>query len=323
MKNKKMATDYLHHHNEFPALLNIVADERNIIPALVEKDYWIMHVLYGLSKQGFKFELKGGTSLSKGYKIIERFSEDIDIHITPPAKFNINENPNNTKPVNIAARKEFYDWLPTDIKIDGIVSAERDIAFDDPDYYRSGGVRLIYKNVFDKVEGVKEGILLEAGFDTITPNQKLTISSWAFDRAIETTGINIIDNRAIDIVCYDRGYTFVEKLQTIATKFRKEQSGEQERPNFMRQYYDVYCLLGDDAVQQFIGTPEYLAHKQKRFPAADRAIPIRENEAFLLNDATVKADFIKRYKETAALYYNGQLDFETLLDRIKSTIERL
>lgn len=323
MKSKTIATDYLHHHKEFRALLNIVADEMDILPALVEKDYWIMHVLYGLSIQGFKFELKGGTSLSKGYRIIERFSEDIDIHITPPAEFKINENPNNTKPANIAARKQFYDWLALNIRIDGIIAVERDKAFDDPDYYRSGGVRLIYKNVFDKVEGIKEGILLEVGFDTITPNQKLTITSWAFDRAIQTTAIDIIDNRAIDITCYDRGYTFVEKLQTIATKFRKEQNGEQERPNFMRQYYDVYCLLGDHAVQQFIGTSEYLAHKQKRFPAADRAIPIKGNEAFLLNNAAVKADFIKRYKETAALYYNGQPDFEALLERIKSFIEKL
>ena len=85
-----MAAGYLHNHKEFAALLNIVANERNILPALVEKDYWIMQVLYGLSKQGFTFELKGGTSLSKGYQIIERFSEDIDIHVTPPAKFKIN-----------------------------------------------------------------------------------------------------------------------------------------------------------------------------------------------------------------------------------------
>jgi len=255
----------------------------------------------------------------------DNFSEDIYILITPPSAFRINENPNNTKPANIAARKEFYNWLTTNIKIDGIVSAERDTAFDDPDYYRSGGIRLIYKNCFDKIEGVKEGILLEAGFDTVTPNQKLSVSSCAFDKAIQTAGIDIIDNRAVDIVCYDLGYIFVEKLQTIATKFRKEQSGEQERPNFMRQYYDVYCLLGNDAIhiQQFIGTPAYLAHKQKRFPAADRIITVAENEAFLLNDSAVKADFIKRYKETAALYYIGQPDFNALLDRIKANIERL
>ena len=51
---------------------------------LVEKDYWIMHCLWGLQAQGFQFELKGGTSLSKGFGVIHRFSEDIDIRIEPP-----------------------------------------------------------------------------------------------------------------------------------------------------------------------------------------------------------------------------------------------
>ena len=78
-----MNVDYLHNHKEFPQLLNIVAEEISIIPQLIEKDYWIMHVLNGLKQQGFEFELKGGTSLSKGYKLINRFSEDIDIHIQP------------------------------------------------------------------------------------------------------------------------------------------------------------------------------------------------------------------------------------------------
>jgi predicted nucleotidyltransferase component of viral defense system len=57
-----------------------VAEQKTIDPALVEKDYWIMHCLYGLQQLRLQFELKGGTSLSKGYQIIDRFSEDIDIH---------------------------------------------------------------------------------------------------------------------------------------------------------------------------------------------------------------------------------------------------
>ena len=72
---------YLHEHKDFKSLLDIVADEMGIEAGLVEKDYWIMHTLYGLKKQGFQFELKGGTSLSKGFQIIDRFSEDIDIHL--------------------------------------------------------------------------------------------------------------------------------------------------------------------------------------------------------------------------------------------------
>jgi hypothetical protein len=72
---------FLHKHRDFSTLLRILGAELQILPALVEKDYWLMHVLYGLKEQGFTFELKGGTSLSKGYRIIERFSEDIDIYL--------------------------------------------------------------------------------------------------------------------------------------------------------------------------------------------------------------------------------------------------
>lgn len=65
--------DYLHNHKDFEALFRIVANDKKILPGLIEKDYWIMHSLFGLHQNGFEFELKGGTSLSKAYGIIHRF----------------------------------------------------------------------------------------------------------------------------------------------------------------------------------------------------------------------------------------------------------
>jgi predicted nucleotidyltransferase component of viral defense system len=73
--------DFIHNDPEFKELLSIVSSQKGVDITLVEKDYWIMHTLDGLNVQGIEFELKGGTSLSKGYGIIDRFSEDIDIHI--------------------------------------------------------------------------------------------------------------------------------------------------------------------------------------------------------------------------------------------------
>lgn len=319
-------SEYLHNHKDFTALLRIVGNEMNIEPILVEKDYWIMHVLFGLKQHNFNFELKGGTSLSKGYKIINRFSEDIDIHIKPPAEFGINENPKNIKPRNVEARKQFYDWLAQTIKINGIVEVIRDTDFDDETYYRSGGVRLIYQTYTEAnkgiKEGIKEGILLEAGFDKVTPNTTITISSWAYDKAVKQ-GVTVIDNRAIDIACYHPGYTFVEKLQTIATKFRQEQETKEERQNLMRQYYDIFCLLGNDEVKNFIGTKEYYEHKKARFPTIDFDIPIAKNEAFLLNNEEFRNRFIQRYKATATLYYNGQPDFNEMLIEIGKWLDKL
>lgn len=315
-------SDYLHNHKDFAALLRIVGKELGIEPGLIEKDYWIMYTLYGLKKQGYEFELRGGTSLSKGYEIIQRFSEDIDIHIKPPAEMGIDENPKKEKKPNIEAKKHFYDWLAGDIKIDGIITVKRDIAFDDTKYYRSGGIRLHYDSKSQAIDGIKEGILLEAGFDTVTPNNSLTISSWAYNKAVQQE-VDIIDNRAKEIACYHPGYTFVEKLQTIATKFRQEQETREERQNLMRQYYDVYSLLSNKQVQAFIGTEEYQLHKMARFPKTDYNIPIPENEAFLLTDKELRNRFRLRYEKTAALYYNGQPDFDKMLAEIGKWVKKL
>lgn len=317
-----MSSNFLHEHKNFADLLRILETENGILAGLIEKDYWIMHVLYGLKKQDFSFVMKGGTSLSKGYGIIDRFSEDIDIQIYPPDHLEVISDPKNIKKDAVKSRQQYYDWLAEQIKIDGIISVIRDTAFDNEKTYNSGGIRLFYKNFTDKVQGAKEGILLEVGFDTVTPNNNLTISSWAFDRAVDSR-IKMEDNRAIDVACYHPGYTFVEKLQTIITKFRVEQEKGQEKPNLMRQYYDIYCLLDNSLVQEFIGTEDYKQHKKARFLGKDKGVVIAECEAFHLRSPALRNRFKERYEATKSLYYKGQLPFEDLLHRIQKNIERL
>lgn len=108
-----MPADYLHTHRQFADLIRIVAEARGIDPALVEKDYWIMHCLYGLQRLGLTFQLKGGTSFSKGHQAIERFSEDIDILIEPPPGRDVKTGRNQDKPAHIESRRSFYDWPAT------------------------------------------------------------------------------------------------------------------------------------------------------------------------------------------------------------------
>lgn len=317
-----MASDFLHEHRNFTDLLKIIERNTGVLAGLVEKDYWIMHVLYCLKKQGFSFVMKGGTSLSKGYSIIDRFSEDIDIQIYPPATLNVVADPRNIKKEAALSRKSYYDWLAAQIKAEGILSIVRDVAFDNEKTYNSGGIRLIYKNAIDNVQGTKEGILLEVGFDTVTPNNNLNISSWAYDYAVNSD-IKIEDNRAIGIACYHPGYTFVEKLQTIVTKFRIEREKGTEKPNLMRQYYDVYCLLDNPLVQKFIGTDDYQKHKRARFLGKDKDVVIADHEAFLLGSADLQNRFKARYEATKSLYYKGQPPFEILIQRIRENIGRL
>ena len=315
---------YTHELDEFPVLIQVVSTEKGIIPQLVEKDYWIMHCLYGLTAQGFEFELKGGTSLSKGFDIIKRFSEDIDIRFEPPPPdelgFEVFTGKNQTKkPQHIESRKKFYDWLAENISIDGIVNVERDYAFDD-ELYRSGGIRLNYKSQFESLSGLKEGILLEIGFDDTTPNENVTISSWAYDKA--ASSVTIHDNRAQNIKCYNPGYTFVEKMQAISTKFRQQQESGTLPTNFLRHYYDVSQLLHHPIVQKFIGTEDYHARKSVRFRKDDN-LNISENEAFLLSDQATKDLYTAEFNKTIDLYYEGQPNFDTIISTIHSNIHKL
>lgn len=278
-----------------------------------------MHCLYGLQQMDLAFELKGGTSLSKGYRIIHRFSEDIDIRIEPPAELRVKTGKNHDKPAHREGRRNFYDWLAKTIEIDGI-EAVRDTDFDDKEKFRNGGIRLLYKSTTIALPGLKEGVLLEVGFDDVTPNWPQDISSWAFDYA--ETQVSVLDNRARAVACYHPGYTLVEKLQTISTKYRQQQRAGSPPVNFLRHYYDVYCLLQDSTVLPFIGTPEYFAHKEKRFRSEDNPV-IAENEAFLLSDSATRSQFERDYQKTRALYYQNQPDFGEILNLIQKYTIRL
>ena len=59
-------------------LLRIVAAKNGIAAALAGKDYWVTHTLWALHETGLDFWFKGCASLSKGFALIYRFSEDLD-----------------------------------------------------------------------------------------------------------------------------------------------------------------------------------------------------------------------------------------------------
>ena len=116
-----------------------------------------MHGLYGLQQLGLTFELKGGTSLSKGFQIINRFSEDIDIRIEPPADQDVKTGRNHDKPAHIQSRRDFYDWLAKTIHINGIEKVARDTAFDNKTLM-SAGIRLFHKTHAKALNGLKPGV---------------------------------------------------------------------------------------------------------------------------------------------------------------------
>lgn len=314
--------NFLHENIRFDELILAVGEEKGIEPDLIEKDYWIMHSLWGLQDLGFEFFMKGGTSLSKGYEIINRFSEDIDILITPPDCLEVKSGRNHMKPAQIESRKVFFKWLIDNIKISGIENVCLDPSSKPDGKYRNGDILLNYSSVIKrKIEKLKPGILLEVGFDQVTPFQKKSISSWAYDFAKEA-GLECADNRAKSVNCYNPEYTFVEKLSAISAKFRKQQeTGEMDR-NFLRHYYDVYMLLKRADVKAFIGTDEYFSHKNKKFRKSEEK-NLSKNEAFIMSDSDVFNFYNKKHIENKPLHYEEMPSFNEIMDTIRKTSKQL
>ncbi len=314
---------FLHEMDKFKEFVETTAREMNgMNPSLVEKDYWIMHCLWGLKTQGLEFYMKGGTSLSKGFGIIDRFSEDIDIMIVPPKELNVKTSKNHMKEAHIKSRADFYDYLKDKINIPGIKEVVRDKEFDD-DKMRNGGLRLIYEPLFGPVEGLKDGILLEVGFDIVTPNRPVNISSWLVEKTIELSKYNDFDdNRANDIDCYLLEYTFVEKLQTVSRKYRIQQAKGEKPANFLRHYYDIYQLLDQKCVQDFIGTEEYLKHKDFKFKNNEEK-DLTKNDAFIIASDETKEQFEKAFSSTDSLYYKKRPTLKEILDKLSSLLTKL
>ena len=67
---------WLHENREeFFDAVNLAAEKYNVLPTVVEKDYYVTMILRGLSSRLDYVVFKGGTSLSKCHKVIKRFSE--------------------------------------------------------------------------------------------------------------------------------------------------------------------------------------------------------------------------------------------------------
>ncbi len=77
----------LHKEKEvFTTLIRSTFKYFDIPEMFIEKDYWVVQVLKNLSLSEYSGDVvfKGGTSLSKAYGCIKRFSEDVDLAIREP-----------------------------------------------------------------------------------------------------------------------------------------------------------------------------------------------------------------------------------------------
>ena len=244
----------------FSDLLRAASQHLDIKLEFVEKDYWITLILSRLANSKYVDEsvFKGGTSLSKGYDLIDRFSEDVDIAIIN----NRDRTGNEVKTIIRTIEKEITAEL-NELQEKGKTSK---------------GSRF-RKSVY-AYNGIEHGsannrIIVEINsFANPFPFEKRIIKSMVYDFLIQTgyeKYIDLYDLQAFKVNVLGIKQTLLEKMVSLIRFSFKENTidGIAEK---IRHFYDIYYLMKTPECVEFVASDEFkiqfyaiLEHDKKIF----------------------------------------------------------
>ncbi|RDI73638.1 nucleotidyl transferase [Gaiella occulta] len=237
----------LHEQPEFLDYLVTIGERTGAGAAIIEKDYWVTTVLRVISarfREGIVF--KGGTSLSKGWNLIDRFSEDIDLLIRTDTLPTRGGRDRYMKSIDAAVAD-----APGLRRLARAGRSERGI---------SRAAVYSYAPQAPALAGLDATIVLEMGIrGGDHPTQTRTIDSLLAEH-LRGAGVDDDDLQPFELELLDYRRTFLEKLFAIHAAVTRHLEGETGALNRQgRHYYDIYRLLERDEVREFIATDGYRA----------------------------------------------------------------
>lgn len=298
---------FVHDAQDFDELILAVATARGILPALVEKDYWVTHALWALHRTGLEIWFKGGTALSKGYGIIERFSEDVDLCIKPGTIAGLPVVTSWTSANNgpIASRVAFYTQLLDVLTIPGarVVIAPGGI----DSRGRSAAYFVEYPGRFMGAlpATMRPHVLIEVGDARVAPYVERRISSFVHDW-LEAEGqlTEFIDNRPKHVRCLHPVAVLVEKLDAIRRRYHRTPMVAHE---FIRHYEDaariVLRLQQGEHGGVDVGAMMAEMVGMKQIAGA----LIANDAAFALNDDAARMQLEKAHAIVAPMFWGPRL----------------
>ncbi len=250
-------------HNDkklFSDTIRAAAQHLKINEVFVEKDYWITLVLNRLAKSQYAKEavFKGGTSLLKGFGLINRFSEDVDIAIIHEN----NKSGNEIKNIIRTIEKEMTSEL-NEIQMEGVTSKGSRFRKSVHEYESIDA-----KNKNNKL------IVEINSFANSVPYQPLTVKSLINDFLTQTGNEKIIEQYSLQpfqINMLHKEQTLLEKLVSLI-RFSFDKNPVENLSKKIRHFYDLHYLMNDADCAAFVKSDDFkkkfnelLAHDRELF----------------------------------------------------------
>lgn len=311
---------FVHEDPEFAALLTQVSAETGIAAALVEKDYWITHSLWALHETELAIWFKGGTSLSKGFGIIERFSEDLDLMIERGGVATLPEVTNwaSTNKGPTAQRRAFYDTLPEALAIPG-VSVELDAQRQDKHARAADYIgRYPGAHVTGLPSAMSPFVRFEVGRARVVPFAVMPLTSFVHEHLARLSmNEDYVGNRPRAVRCVHPVVTLLEKLDALSRRYNRDVV---EADAFVRHYEDTARIIGAlDRLPPLETTALALAEDMLAEKGI-AALPSADDQSLVLDDPEKRASVARAHARIAPMFWGPRIPLDEACATIRAWV---
>jgi hypothetical protein len=331
------------------AMIQRITLDRNIDEVSAEKDWWVTAVLYALFHTSVSPYLlfKGGTSLSKGWNIISRFSEDIDLALDRSFFLDVKGEKcaNCTSRTQIHhLREKGHDFILGDLKeelqnklsqmgLKDVVVTNEDEEVDETgktkttDHDKDPSVIFVkYPSLYSSHESYAMPVVkVEISVLSMAEPYEVKRISSLINQVYSAEGINVDEDFTMDIKTVSPARTFLEKAFLLCEEFQKDNPRTRR---MTRHFYDLEKLSHTEYADKALSDVELykaiVAHRDKFYHVGyvDYAKELPAVITILPPEA-LRESYETDYKAMQRSFiYADSLPFNELMDRLSQLQER-
>lgn len=313
------------------------AARRNVPPVILEKDFWVCWVLAVLfeSRFGDALVFKGGTSLSKVFGVIDRFSEDIDLSLAPsflgltdaepPSRTQANQWMKKAEAACAAAVNEQVRPELEKIAVSALgdrPEAWFEFAIDET----TDSPVLLFRYPTTQLAGLdylKRSVKLEFGSLTEQqPTERHPVRPWIADLLQEA-----FNDWKCQVVALDVHRTFWEKATILHAEYHRPP--DKPTPDrFSRHYADTVALAKDSAASDAVGQSDLRDHvvawKSRFFGSAWARYDLARPDTFKLVPPKEREPALRQdYAAMRDMYLSAPRTFDDILSALADVERRI
>jgi len=291
----------LHKNRELFQDAIIATAQRMKIPEIyVEKDYWVTLALNLIFKNeiGKETVFKGGTALAKCNRLIDRFSEDIDLVVLRKES----ESNNKLKTKLKLITKCIEETIP-EITITGITN-------------KKGMIRKTahsYEKIFSgKFGQIRDNIILEVSWlGNYKPFETGIVSSLIYEAMYINDQFELINKfnlEPFNVFVLSPERTICEKIMSLV-RFSFSNSPITDLSNKIRHIYDIHMMLKNNDLNVFFNSIEFDEMLIK--VANDDVLSFKNNNSWLINHPTsaiIFAEPVETWNKIKNVYFTSFKD---------------